>query len=760
MLLLERLSDARRLGHRVLAVVRGSAVNQDGASNGLTAPNGPSQQRVIRQALANARLSAADVDVVEAHGTGTRLGDPIEAQALLATYGRERPEGRPLWLGSLKSNIGHAQAAAGVAGVIKMVEAMRHGVMPRTLHVQEPTPQVDWTAGAVELLTEAREWPRSDRPRRAAVSSFGFSGTNAHVIVEEAPAVQDEPVAETADFGVVPWVVSAGSAAGLRGQAERLGAWVGADAGLGAVDVGFSLVNSRALLDHRAVVLAGGREDALEGLAVLAGGGSGPEAVSGRVVDGALAVLFTGQGSQRVGMGRELYERFPEFAAAFDAVCVELDRYLERPLKSVVFAEPDSPDAELLDGTGFAQPALFAVEVALFRLVESWGVSPDFVAGHSVGELAAAHVAGVFSLADGARLVAARGRLMQALPAGGVMVAVSATEAEVLPLLVDGVSIAAINGPTSVVVSGDEAAVEQAVGRLRELGRRTKRLRVSHAFHSAHMDAMLEDFRAVAATVSFAAPRIPVVSDVTGSPVPTQELCSADYWVRHVREAVRFADSVSWLAAHGASTFLELGPGGVLTTMAQDCLPGPGADGGAGFVPALREGQSEVRSLLVALARLHVRGIDVDWSPLVAGGRRVDLPTYAFQRERYWIKSSTPAGAGTGAGSEPELNENEVVTVQDSLLERLAGLSAAEQVGELLLLVRTEAAAVLEQPSADAVEEASPFFEVGFNSLTAVDLRNRLNAATGLDLPVMLLFDQPTPGMLAQHLQEQLLLTV
>ncbi|MER6859995.1 type I polyketide synthase [Streptomyces pilosus] len=651
MLMLERLSDAQRNGHRVLAVIRGSAVNQDGASNGLTAPNGPAQRDVIRQALVDARLTTGDIDVVEGHGTGTTLGDPIEAQAVIATYGQGRPADRPLWLGSLKSNLGHTQAAAGVAGVIKMVMAMRHEVLPRTLHVTEPSTHVDWSAGAVELLTEARPWKTDGRSRRAGVSSFGASGTNAHLIIEEAPAPQTEPEATAEGTGadlLPPFLISGKGPAALRDQARALSSLLAEQPDLHITDLSYALATTRASFEHRAALVAADREGLARSLDALAAGETAPGLLTDTLRTGKSAVLFSGQGSQRAGMGRELYEAFPVFARALDEVVDALGL----PLREVMW------EGSELDRTGFTQPALFAYEVALFRLLESWGVRPDLVAGHSIGELAAAHVAGVLSLEDAATLVAARARLMDALPEGGAMIAVQATEDDVRARLVDGVAIAAVNGPRSVVISGDEKAVTEVAAHFE----RTTRLKVSHAFHSPLMEPMLAEFGKIAGQLSYHPQTLPVVSNVTGRLAEPGELQDPAYWVRHVRETVRYHDGIQTLEAEGVRTFVEVGP--------QAVLAGLGCGEDALFVAAQRRDHPETRQLLTALGILHIRGVAVDWEAFFAGrgARIVDLPTYAFQRKRYWVnppvRTGDPASIGQRTIEHPLLSA--VVPLADS----------------------------------------------------------------------------------------------
>jgi acyl transferase domain-containing protein/acyl carrier protein len=656
-LALERLSDAERNGHRILATIRGSAVNQDGASNGLTAPNGPSQERVIRQALANAGLEPADVDLVEAHGTGTALGDPIEANALLATYGQERET--PFRLGSLKSNIGHTQAAAGVAGAIKAVMAMRAGTMPKTLHLDAPSSKVDWEAGKVELLSEAREWEAGGRPRRAGVSSFGASGTNAHLILEQAP--EPARVGPACRRAPLPLVLSAKSADGLARQAERLAAHLKDNPEQELADVSFSLATARPALERRAVLVASERAQLLEQLGALAAGRPGPETIVSRARSGKLAFLFSGQGSQRIGMGRELYEADPSFREALDEVFAGLAPRMDRPLSEVLWAGEGTPEAALLDRTGFAQPALFAIEVALSRTLESLGLVPDLLAGHSIGGIAAAHLAGVFSLADACALVAARGQLMDALPAGGAMVAVEASEeeaGEAIAGMEEALAIAAVNGPRAVVLSGEEEALEQVRAGFSAGDRRTKRLVVSHAFHSPLMEPMLEQFAAVARGLDLHAPTRPVVSDSSGEPLSAEQATDPAYWVSHVRRPVRFAAAIDSLARLGATAFLELGPGAALAAMVGEQL-GESAAGAA--IPTLRAAGSEPDSLLAAAGAAHAAGAELDWDAFFAGSgaARVSLPTYPFQRSRYWLDSAAAAGdvgaAGLSAAGHPLL---------------------------------------------------------------------------------------------------------
>ncbi|GAB2663612.1 hypothetical protein GCM10027271_22910 [Saccharopolyspora gloriosae] len=728
--LLEPLSRARAAGHDVLAVLRGSAINSDGASAGLTAPSEAAQRAVIREALADAGLAAVDVDAVEAHGTGTALGDPIEAAALLATYGQDREI--PLLLGSVKGHLGHAQAAAGMAGLIKTVLTLGEDRLPGIRNMRCPSPRVDWTSGAVEVLADAAPWPRGDRPRRAAVSSFGISGTNAHVILEQpipaAPQEESEPAVVPA---AVPLPVSARSDAALDALLDQVGDL--AESGTSSpVDLGWSLATRRTSFERRAVLLS-----TADGAVEVARGSS---------AEGSSAVVFSGQGSQRLGMGRELHARFPVFAAAFDEVLAELDRHLDRPLRDVIWGE----DAEELDRTGNAQPALFAVEVALFRLAESHGVHPDHVGGHSVGEVAAAHVSGALSLPDAAKLIAARGRLMQDLPGGGAMVALQAAEREVVPLLTANTGLAAVNGPESVVVSGGAEEVVALAEHFTDLGRKTNRLRVSHAFHSPLMEPMLADFRDVVGGLSFAEPRIPVVSNLTGRLARPGELADPEYWVRHVREPVRFADGVAALHEQGVTRFLELGPDGVLSGMVRDSAPGSPV----AVVPALRRDRDEEAAWVTALARLHVTGTAVDWRQVFTGtgARPVALPTYPFQRERFWPTKAQAAISATAAPEPVAAAASEPVDLPD----RLARLPRGKRTPFLLDLVRTEAAAVLGHRKTDRVGPDRVFKDMGFESLTGVELRDRLGTATGLRLPTSLVFDRPTPHSVAEYLIDHL----
>ena len=673
MLVLERLSDAQRNGHSALALIRGSAVNQDGRSQGLTAPNGPAQQRVILQALHNAKLSPSEIDVVEAHGTGTTLGDPIEAQALIATYGRERLPEQPLWLGSIKSNFGHTQAAAGAAGIIKMVLSIGHGFLPKTLHAEEPSPHIDWSSGTMRLLTEARPWQRNCHPRRAAVSSFGISGTNAHVIVEEAPA-RVVPAPSGAPVKVsVPLLVSGRDEAALRAQAGRWAAWLSAHPDVAWADVVRTAALHRTHFEKRAAVFVEDIAQATPALTALAEGRPHTAVTLGQVSGGGLAMLFTGQGSQRLGMGRGLHGRpgFEIFTGAFDAATAACDAHLDQSLQQVMWSmEPESASGALLDQTRYTQPALFALEVALFRQWQGWGVRPQIVLGHSVGELVCAHVAEVLSLEDAAALVCARGRLMHELATpGGKMASLEASEEETRVALAElsealraEVDMAGLNTPNQTVISGSADAVEALVCHFEAKGRKVARLKVSHAFHSAHMDGMLEAFGKVAERVAYHPPTLTVISNVTGKPadVARGELVTPDYWVKHVRQPVRFAEGVRSAVQAGARMLLECGPQGILGAMSAECVsPAEPANedlGRIAILASLHKGEEE-RTILAALGGLHAHGHGIDWTSLLegSGSGRVDLPTYAFQRQRYWLEADLN-GMAEATASQPTLS--------------------------------------------------------------------------------------------------------
>lgn len=755
-IVLQRLSDARLEGRRILAILTGSAVNQDGKSNGIMAPNPSAQIGVLENACKSARVDPLEIGYVEAHGTGTSLGDRIEAHALGMVFGRKRPGSGPLMIGSIKPNIGHLEGAAGIAGLIKAVLMVERGSLLPSGGFTEPNPAIPFTELGLRVVDELQEWPVvAGRPRRAGVSSFGFGGTNAHVIVEEAGSVGADTVSGRADVGgsgggVVAWVISGKTASALAAQAGRLGRYVRARPALDVVDVGYSLVSTRSVFDHRAVVVGQTRDELLAGLAGVVAGRPEAGVVCGvGKPAGKTAFVFAGQGSQWLGMGTELYAAYPVFAEALDAVVDELDRHLRYPLRDVIWGH----DQDLLNTTEFAQPALFAVEVALYRLLMSWGVRPGLVLGHSVGELAAAHVAGALCLPDAAMLVAARGRLMQALPAGGAMFAVQAREDEVAPMLGHDVSIAAVNGPASVVISGAHDAVSAIADRLRGQGRRVHRLAVSHAFHSALMEPMIAEFTAVAAELSVGLPTIPVISNVTGQLV-ADDFASADYWARHIRAVVRFGDSVRSAHCAGASRFIEVGPGGGLTSLIEASL----ADAQIVSVPTLRKDRPEPVSVMTAAAQGFVSGMGLDWASVFSGYRpkRVELPTYAFQHQKFWLAPAPSVSDPTAAGQIGASDGGAELLASSGFAARLAGRSADEQLAAAIEVVCEHAAAVLGRDGAAGLDAGQAFADSGFNSLSAVELRNRLTAVTAVTLPATAIFDHPTPTELAQYLITQI----
>ncbi|WHT21629.1 beta-ketoacyl synthase N-terminal-like domain-containing protein [Crossiella sp. CA-258035] len=785
LLLVERLSDAQRNGHPVLAVLKGSAVNQDGASSGLTAPNGPSQQRVIRAALADAQLTPAQVDVVEAHGTGTRLGDPIEAQAVLAAYGQDRE--RPLWLGSVKSNIGHTQAAAGVAGVIKMVMAMRHGVLPRTLHVDEPSRQVDWSVGAVSLLTEPQPW--TGEVRRAGVSSFGVSGTNAHVILEQAPvaaenetsaaqpatavgtaptaaaaAVGTAAVAASAAAAALPFLLSGKTAAALRAQATRLRDHLATHTPA-PLDLAHTLT-TRSAFEHRAVLLGD-----LTALDALATDEITPALVRGTAArPGKVVFVFPGQGSQWRGMAVELLDSSPVFAARIADCAEALHEFVDWNLLDVL-RDNDYDQVDVV------QPALWAVMVSLAAVWRSHGVEPAGVVGHSQGEIAAAAVSGALSLRDAAKVVALRSKAIRALAGKGGMMSVPLPVAEVENRLArwDGrISVAAVNGASSVVVAGDPDALEELFADCADTDVKARRIPVDYASHSVHVEQIRDELLTVLSGLSPRSSDIPFHSTVTAGPIDTAAL-DAEYWYTNLRQTVRFEETVRGLLATGHRTFIEASPHPVLAVGIQETADR--AETPAVTVGSLRREEGGLLRLHTSLAEAWTRGVPVDFAPAVRGGHRVDLPTYAFQHQRYWLE---PAAGITADEQFWTAVENQDLTALAELLpglaaqrrvkpepaaqpapepgfaERLAALEPAEAQRRLLDLVRGHAAAVLGHTAAEDVATDRAFLESGFDSLTAVELRNRLTAATGVQLAPGLLLQHPTPAELAAHLRDRI----
>ncbi|MFH8342801.1 type I polyketide synthase [Streptomyces sp. AM6-12] len=751
-LLLERLSDARRNGHPVLAVVRGTAVNQDGASNGLTAPNGRAQEKVIRRALANAGVAARDVDLVEAHGTGTTLGDPIEAGALLATYGQDRAEGRPLWLGSLKSNIGHAQAAAGVGGVIKAVQAMRHGYLPKTLHVDAPSRHVDWSSGGVELLVEGREWTRGDSPRRAGVSSFGVSGTNAHVILEEAPEQEQRPEQQQAHGsgagvvgGLVPWLVSGRTAKALEQQAGRLRDFAAAGTEADIADAGWSLASGRSRFEHRAVVLGRDRDELVHALTALSAGVDSPRVVRGEAGNvGGVAFVFPGQGSQWIGMGRELYDAFPVFAESLDACAAALAEWVDWSLLDVVRDAEGAPNLERVD---VVQPALFSVMVSLAALWRSWGVEPAAVVGHSQGEIAAAHVCGALSLRDAAKIVALRSKALVELIGHGTMASVAESAEVVEERLApwgDRIGVAVVNGPRSVVVSGEPDAIDEFVEKMKADGAQARRIAVEYASHSPHVTRVRDQVTGALADVRPTTSKLPFYSTLYGEAIDTARL-DAGYWYDNLRERVRFETSVRRLAEDGFRVFIEMSPHPVLTVPVQETVEDV-AD--ALVLSSSRRGGGEVAAVLGSLAALHVRGGTVDWDTLFRTRRRVDLPTYAFQRQRYWLAPAhAPAAAASPAQPATDEDDRRI-----PLSERLADLPGDAARALVLDHVVERVALVLGHSGADSVGPDDEFMKIGFDSMLSSELSKRLTASTGLKLRANAVLRHPTPRLMAEHI--------
>ncbi|AOY81500.1 type I polyketide synthase [Moorena producens JHB] len=814
LVVLKRLSDALSDGDNILAVIRGTAINQDGRTSGLTVPNGPSQQTVIRQALENGGVDPAQVSYVEAHGTGTSLGDPIEIGALGAVFGRTHSVEQPLLVGSVKTNIGHLEGAAGIAGLIKIVLQLQHQQIAPHLHLSKPNPYINWSELPVQIPTQVTPWQRNDRPRFAGVSSFGFSGTNAHVVLAEAPTqvksqnFQERPVHLL--------TLSAKTEKALEELVERYHNHLKTHHEQALADICYTANTGRAHFNHRLAIIASNQQELAE---KLLGYKTGSEVVglfSGSLPSSTtspkVAFLFTGQGSQYIKMGVKLYNSAPVFRQALDQCDEILRSELEHPLLSVLYPETktDEVHSSLLDQTAYTQPALFAIEYALAQLWQSWGIQPQIVMGHSVGEYVAATVAGVFSLEDGLKLTTTRGKLMQQLPSGGEMVSVMASESKISSLIAaytDQVSLAAINGPEAVVISGTAQVIAQICSQLESDGVKTKRLQVSHAFHSPLMEPVLVDFEAAAKQLTYNKPQIPLISNVTGLRAD-KAISTASYWVNHLRQPVRFAQGMETLHQQGYEVFLEIGPKPVLLGMGRQCLP----ETEGIFLPSMRPAIDEWQQMLSSLGQLYVQGVKVDWSGFDQEyvHQKLLLPTYPFQRQRYWIETAnkghqtnslvTPEEASnpifnlpnqvaieavaqklqeTGKFSAEQIqllpdiinvlaqeeqqqlaatvHSATVLNKNDQLLEQLKTVSDSERKNILLVYLQGEVAQLIGM-TISQIDVEQPLTMMGVDSLMAAELRNVFQRQIEVDLPIEKLMEGLSITQMVSFLNEQLLL--
>ncbi|NEO42203.1 MAG: type I polyketide synthase [Moorea sp. SIOASIH] len=838
LVVLKRLSDALSDGDNILAVIRGTAINQDGRTSGLTVPNGPSQQTVIRQALENGGVDPAQVSYVEAHGTGTSLGDPIEIGALGAVFGRTHSVEQPLLVGSVKTNIGHLEGAAGIAGLIKIVLQLQHQQIAPHLHLSKPNPYINWSELPVQIPTQVTPWQRNDSPRFAGVSSFGFSGTNAHIVLEEAPiqlksqkqwdSTPSKGVRESStkqskvkteeilERPVNLLTLSAKTEKALEELVGRYHNHLKTHHEQALADICYTANTGRAHFNHRLAIIASNQQELAEKLlgyktrseVVGLFSGSLPSITTSPKV----AFLFTGQGSQYINMGLELYNSSPVFRQALDQCDEILRGELEHPLLSVFYPHTttDEVDSSLLDQTAYTQPALFAIEYALAQLWQSWGIQPQIVMGHSVGEYVAATIAGVFSLEDGLKLIATRGRLMQQLPPGGEMVSVMASESKIRSLIAaytDQVSLAAINGPEAVVISGKAQVIAQICSKLESDGVKTKRLQVSHAFHSPLMEPVLADFEAVAEQLTYNKPQIPLISNVTGLRAD-EVISTASYWVNHLCQPVRFAQGMETLHQQGYEIFLEIGPKPVLLGMGRQCL----SEIEGMFLPSIRPAVDEWQQILSSLGQLYVQGVKVDWSGFDQkyAYQKLLLPTYPFQRQRYWVEAAnngrqrnslvTSQDASnlifhlpnqveieavaqklqeTGNFSPEQLqllpdilkvlaqeeqqqlaatvHSATVLTKNEQLLEQLKTVSDSERKNILLVYIQGEVARLI-GITISQIDVQQPLTMMGVDSLMAAELRNVFQRQIEVDLPIEKLMEGLSITQIVSLLNEQLLL--